>query len=148
MAGVDERARPAASRKTRRLSGSGAGITRKDLSLAGVVLVLQLGLSAVAEGHHGHQPHLGAAEWLLLLVGPVALLAWRRHPVAVLWVAFVATVGPATPSFGYLSLIVAVLLAATSGHRRAAWTVIAAGYVGSLWPPSSGGSRWPRSTVP
>jgi signal transduction histidine kinase len=133
MAGVAERARPATSRETRRLSWSGAGITRKDLSLAAVVLVLQLGLSAVAEGHHGHPARLNVAEWLLLLVGPAALLTWRRHPVVVLWVAFLATVGPATPGFGYLSLIVAVLLAAASGHRRAAWTVIVAGYVGSLW---------------
>jgi len=133
MAGVDKRARPATSRKTRRLSWSGGGITRSDLLLAGVVLVLQLGLSAGAEGRHGHQAHLNGAEWLLLLVGPAALLAWRRHPVVVLWVTFLATVGPATPGFGYLSLIVAVLLAAASGHRGAAWTVIVAGYVGSLW---------------
>jgi signal transduction histidine kinase len=133
MAGVDERAWPATSRKTRRLSWSGGGITRNDLLLAGVVLVLQLGLSVVAEGHHAHPSRLDVAEWLLLLVGPVALLTWRRHPVVVLWVAFLATVGPATPDFGYLSLIVAVLLAATSGHRGAAWTVIVVGYVGSLW---------------
>jgi hypothetical protein len=133
MAGVDERARPAASRKSGRLCWSGSGITRNDLLLAGVVLVLQLGLSAAAEGHHGHQSRLDVADWLLLLAGPAALLAWRRHPVVALWVTFLATVGPAAPSFGYLSLIVAVLLAATSGHRAAAWTVIVVGYVGSLW---------------
>ena len=97
MAGVDERSRPATSRKSRRLSWSGGGITRNDLLLAGVVLVLQLGLSAVAEGHHAHSSHLDVAEWLLLLVGPAGLLAWRRHPVVVLWVAFLATAGPATP---------------------------------------------------
>jgi signal transduction histidine kinase len=101
--------------------------------LAGAVLVLQLGCSAVAEGHHASQSHLNAAEWLLLLVGPVAILAWRRHPVVLLWAAFLATVGPATPRFGYLSLIVAILLAAASGHRWAAWTVIVIGYVASLW---------------
>src|ERR1700722_4210961 len=84
MAGVAERARPATSRETRRLSWSGAGITRKDLSLAAVVLVLQLGLPAVAEGHHGPPARLNVAEWLLLLVGPAALLTWRRHPVVVL----------------------------------------------------------------
>ncbi len=31
---------------------------RSDLLLAGVVLVLQLGLSALAEAHHGNQSHL------------------------------------------------------------------------------------------
>jgi signal transduction histidine kinase len=101
--------------------------------LAGVVLVLQLGSSAVAEGQPSSQSHLDVTEWLLLVAGPVALLAWRRHPVVALWVAFLATVGPATPRFGYLSLIAAVFLAASSGHRWAAWTVIAVGYVGSLW---------------
>ncbi len=101
--------------------------------LAGVLLVLQLGLSALAEAHHGRQSRLDVAEWLLLLVGPLALLAWRRHPVMVLWVTFLATVGPAVPRFGYLSLIVAFFLVAINGHRWAAWTVIVVGYVGSLW---------------
>src|SRR6185437_68954 len=133
MAGVDERARPATSRPSVHLPWSGVAIPRNDLLLSGVLLVLQLGLSAAAEGHHGHQSHLGVGGWLLLLVGPLALLAWRRHPVAVLWVAFLATVGPTTPSFGYLSLIVAFFLAATGGHRRAAWVVIVVGYVSSLW---------------
>jgi hypothetical protein len=51
----------------------------------------------------------------------------------VLWVTFLATVGPAAPRFSYLSLIVAFFLAATSGHRWSAWTVIVVAYVGSLW---------------
>jgi signal transduction histidine kinase len=51
----------------------------------------------------------------------------------VLWVTFLATVGPAEARSGYLSLIVAFFLVATSGHRWAAWTVIVVGYVGSLW---------------
>ncbi len=100
---------------------------RNDVLLAGVVLVLQVGLSALAEAHHGDQSHLDVAEWLLLLVGPLALLAWRRHPVMVLWVTFLVTVGPVSPPLGYLSLIVAFFLAATLGHRWAPWTVIVVG---------------------
>ncbi len=133
MAGVDERARPVTSRWALRPPSSKGRITRSDLLLAGVLLVLQVGLSALAEAHHGNQTHLDVAEWLLLLVGPLALVAWRRHPVMVLWITFLATVGPAAPRFGYLSLIVAFFLVATSGHRWAAWTVIVVGYVGSLW---------------
>jgi hypothetical protein len=115
MAGVDERAGPATSRWTLRRPGPRGGITPGDLLLAGVVLVLQVGLTVVADVHHHHQSRLDVAEWLLLLVGPLALLTWRRHPVMVLWVTFLATVGPAAPRFSYLSLIVAFFLAATSG---------------------------------
>jgi signal transduction histidine kinase len=133
MAVVDQRARPTTRWRTLRLLGPPDGFIRNDFLLAGVVLALQLGLSALAAGHHRNQSGLDAVGWFLLVVGPVALLAWRRHPVLALWVTFLATVGPATPHLGYLSLIVAVLLAATSGHRRAAWTVICVGYVVSLW---------------
>jgi len=119
--------------RTLRLPWSQREVARNDLVMSGVLLVLQLGLSAAAEGHHGHQSHLGVADWLLLVVGPIALLAWRRHPVVVLWVTFLATVGPVTARFGYLSVIVAFFLAATHGHRRAAWTVMVIGYVCSLW---------------
>ncbi|MGD0810057.1 MAG: histidine kinase [Acidimicrobiales bacterium] len=133
MAGVDERARPVTSRWALRLPGPGRWVTRSDLLLAAVLLVLQLGSSALAEAHHGSQSHLDPAEWTLLLVGPLAFLAWRRHPVLVMWATFLATVGPAAPRFGYLSLIVAFFLVAISGHRLAAWAVIVVGYVGSLW---------------
>ena len=133
MAGVDERVGPVTGQWTLRLPRPGGRIARSDLLLAGVVLVLQVGLTALAEAHHRHQSRPGVTEWVLLLVGPLALLAWRRHPVMVLWVTFVATVGPDAPRFSYLSLIVAFFLAAISGHRGAAWTVIVVGYVGALW---------------
>jgi hypothetical protein len=65
---------------------------RHDLALPTVLLVLQLGgAAATVAGHHSPTRHLGPADWLLLVVGPLSLLFWRRWPVAVLWVAFSAT---------------------------------------------------------
>ena len=107
---------------------------RHDLALPMVLLVLQLGgAAATAAGHHGPAEHLGAADWLLLIVGPLSLLFWRRWPVAVLWVAFAATLAPSGARSANLSLIAAFFLAATSGHRYAAWVVIAVGYLSSVW---------------
>ena len=107
---------------------------RHDLALPMVLLVLQLGGAAASvAGHHGPTGHLGVVDWLLLIVGPLSLLFWRRWPVAVLWVAFAATLTPSGAWSANLSLIVAFFLAATSGHRYAAWVVIAVGYLSSIW---------------
>ena len=70
------------------------------------------------------RPHLGAADWALLVVGPLALVFRRRYPVAVLWVAFLVTLPPSGTWPANLSLIAAFFFAATGGHRRAAWVVI------------------------
>jgi signal transduction histidine kinase len=97
-----------------------------------------------------HQPgHLTALDWALVAVGPAALLVRRRHPVAVAWLAFTATLAPSLLWFAYLSLIVAFFGAAASGHRRAAWAPIVAGYVTSLWlaPLAWGRSLAPASTA-
>ena len=116
---------------------------RHDLALPMVLLVLQLaGTVATVAGHHSPARHLGAADWLLLIVGPLSLLFWRRWPVAVLWVAFAATLTPSGAWSANLSLIVAFFLAATSGHRYAAWVVIAVGYLSSVWlAPLAFGNR-------
>jgi signal transduction histidine kinase len=116
---------------------------RHDLALPTVLLVLQLaGAVATVAGHHGQARHLGAADWLLLIVGPLSLVFWRRWPVAVLWVAFAATLTPSGAWSANLSLIVAFFLAAASGHRYAAWVVIAVGYLCSVWlAPLAFGNR-------
>ncbi len=109
-------------------------IWRRDLALPAVLLVVQLaGAVATVAGHHSPTTHLGPVEWVLLVIGPLALVFRRRWPVAVLWVAFVATLTPSGAWSANLSLIVAFFLAATSGHRRAAWVVIVVGYVSSVW---------------
>jgi signal transduction histidine kinase len=105
----------------------------RDLVLPGVLLVLQLAGAAAAAGHRGQPGHLGAADWILLVAGPLALTVRRRYPVAVLWVAFAATLTPSGAWSANLSLIVAFFVAATGGHRRAAWVVIVVGYACAVW---------------
>ena len=126
---------PRLGQRTGRLSGWLDGLDwRRDLALPAVLLVVQLaGAAATLAGHHSGTKHLGPADWVLLVVGPLALVFRRRWPVAVLWVAFVATLTPSGAWSANLSLIVAFVLAATSGHRRAAWVVIVVGYISSVW---------------
>jgi len=107
---------------------------RRDLVLPAIVLAVQLaGAAATAAGHHSPARHPGPADWLLLVAGPLALVFRHRWPVGVLWVTFAATLTPTGAWPANLSLIVAFVLAAASGHRRAAWVVIAAGYLCSVW---------------
>ena len=116
---------------------------RRDLALPAVLLLLQLGgAAATVVGHRGPAGHLGAVGWLFLVVGPLSLLFWRRWPVAVLWVAFAATLASSGAWPANFSLIVAFFVAAISGHRYAAWVVIAVGYLSSVWlAPLAFGNR-------
>ncbi len=112
----------------------GGGRWRRDLVLPAALLVIQIGgVAATVAGHHSPTTHLGAADWALLVVGPAALIFRRRWPVAVLWVAFAATLTPSGVWSANFSLIVAFFLAATGGHRRAAWAAIVVGYLSSVW---------------
>jgi signal transduction histidine kinase len=134
MDDADQPASPAASRAGRSWLSLGDLGWRRDLALPAVLLVLQLaGAAGQAAGHRGHPAHLGPADWSLLVVGPLALTLRRRYPVAVLWVAFAATLTPSGAWSENLSLIVAFFTAATGGHRRAAWAVILVGYASSVW---------------
>jgi signal transduction histidine kinase len=85
----------------------------------------------------------------LLLVGPLALLARRRHPGAALVAAFAAAtvfvyVGyPVGPVF--LSVAVAVVNAVLRGRRIVAWIVLAAGWVLFGWfGPLHEDGPWPN----
>ena len=96
-----------------------------DVAVAVLVGVAQLGLTTLAARHRTDRLSLDLLSYLLLAVGPVALL-WRwRSPVGVLAVVMGACVlyfalgypyGPA-----WLALIVALWTAVTGGARRAAW---------------------------
>lgn len=123
------------SRPTGWMAGWAGGVSwRRDLALPAVLLVIQLGGAvATVAGHHAPTTRLGAADWVLLVVGPLALVFRRRWPVAVLWVAFAATLTPSGAWSANVSLIVAFFLATTSGHRRWAWAAIVAGYLSSVW---------------
>ncbi|HEU5159433.1 MAG TPA: sensor histidine kinase [Streptosporangiaceae bacterium] len=95
--------------------------------------VLSLGGSMGANWRatHGHEAitPLDPFGVLLLLAGPVLLLARRRHPVLVLCAVNVTTLlfllrgyalGPM-----FLSLVVAIVTAVTAGHRLVTWLIAA-----------------------
>src|SRR5215217_4671663 len=109
-----------------------------DVAVAALVAVVQPGLTTLAAQHRpGHQ-ELDLLAYLLLAVGPVALLWRRRSPAVVLAVVMAACVvyfalgypyGPA-----WLSLVVALWTAVTVGARRAAWVAALVGRVEPATP--------------
>ena len=100
--------------------------------LPAVVGVVQLGATLAIATHPGHQ-HVGTAGWVLVCVGPLALIGRRRYPGLTLWVCLLATLGPQGSHTTYLSLILAFFNAAVGGHRPQAWTALVVGYASSLW---------------
>ena len=109
---------------------------RRDLALPLVMLAGQLIGAAITGGTwHLLSPArpLAPLDWVLLAVGPVALVARRRHPVAVLWVTFAAMLSPAVSGFAHASFVVAFFVAATAGERYTAWLVLAIAFVWRIW---------------
>jgi signal transduction histidine kinase len=96
-----------------------------DLAVAGLVGVVQLGLTTLAARNQPDRQPLDLLAYLLMATGPVALVFRWRSPAGVLAVVMAASVlffalgypyGPA-----WLALIVAFWTAVTGGARRAAW---------------------------
>jgi signal transduction histidine kinase len=109
---------------------------RRDLALPLVLLTVQLISAATIEGRwHLFSPprSLGPADWVLLVVGPVALVARRRHPVPVLWVTLATTLAPSGTGLTHVSFIVAFFVAATAGKRYPAWLALALTFVWTIW---------------
>ncbi len=109
---------------------------RRDLALPLVLLAVQLTAAATIEGawHLFSPPRsLGPVDWVLLVVGPVALVARRRHPVPVLWVCFATTLAPSGTGLTHVSFIVAFFVAATAGKRYPAWLALALTFVWTIW---------------
>src|SRR5215469_1004360 len=109
---------------------------RRDLALPLAVLAVQLTGAAVAGRtfHLFHPPHpLGALDWVLLVAGPVALVARRRHPVPVLWVNLAAALPWSSGSgWAHVSFIIAFFVAATAGKRYSAWLALAIDFA-AIW---------------
>jgi signal transduction histidine kinase len=105
---------------------------RRDLAVPAVVLALQLAGTFGVRQHHPIAGQ-GPLDWLLLVAGPLALTVRRFHPVAVLWTTLAATLSPSGSPAANFSLVVAFFAAVQSGHRRAAWTALVAGYAGAVW---------------
>src|SRR5262245_29491178 len=76
---------------------------------------------------HYQSVHLDILAYAMLLAGPVALLARRRAPVAVLITVMTVTTGYVLRGyvFGpvFLSMIVAIVAAVIRGRRTAVWAV-------------------------
>jgi len=107
---------------------------RWDLALPLVLLAVQLtGAAVLGETFRlfGPPRPVGAVDWVLLVVGPVGLVAWRRHPVAALWVSLAGMLS--TSGFAHVSFVVAFFLAASAGKRYSAWLVLALAFVWDIW---------------
>ena len=107
---------------------------RRDLALPLVLLAGQLTGAAISTWHlFSPARPLGPLDWVLLVVGPVALVARRRHPVPVLWVTFAAMLSPDVSGFAHASFVVAFFVAATAGQRYVAWLALALAFIWRIW---------------
>jgi len=107
---------------------------RRDLALPLVVLAVQLiGAAVAGDTFRLFSPPrpLGAVDWVLLVVGPVSLVARRRHPVPVLWMSLVGMLS--TSGFAHVTFVVAFFVAATAGKRQSAWLVLVLAFVWDIW---------------
>jgi signal transduction histidine kinase len=109
---------------------------RGDLAVPLVVLAVQLTGAAVIDRTANvllsPQVPLDAVNWVLLVAGPVALVARRRHPVPVLWVTVAVALVSGT-GLAHVSVVVAFFVAATAGQRYAAWPALALTFVWTCW---------------
>jgi signal transduction histidine kinase len=109
---------------------------RGDLALPLVLLAVQLIVAATIEGRwqlFSPTRSFGPVDWVLLVVGPVALVARRSHPVLVLWVTFAATLSPSGTGLTHLSFLVAFFLAVAAGERLPAFLALALTFVWTIW---------------
>ena len=108
-----------------------------DVALAAVVAALQIGGTCAASRHQTGRLAFDALAFILLAAGPLALLARRRAPDAVLVFVFLVTLAYSMRGYAhgpiFLALIVAFFTVVMAGHRIVALTVLGAGYVGFLW---------------
>jgi signal transduction histidine kinase len=130
-------------------------LTPRDVRIAGIVALIQIGGSLGANGHasrHGcwwgsschPATHLNALAVLLLALGPLALVFRRLHPRPVLAAIFGATLLYVALGYvqgaNYASLAVAVVSVVFAGDRIAAITALAAGWLLFLWLPAALGN--------
>jgi len=132
------------------------GIRPRDIRIAVIAAVIQIGVTVGATHHHPHgqgcwwassctaSNHLDTFGIALLALGPAALLLRRRYPRGVLAFVFVVTL--VYTSLGYLqgpnyvSPAIAFLNAVMCGDRVAARVALGAGWVLFLWLPAALGN--------
>ena len=125
-----------------------------DIRIAVIVAVIQIAgtLGAYHHGAHGQRgcwwasscrvpKPLDALAFVLLALGPLALVVRRAYPRAVLLAVFALTLVYVALGYlqgpGYASLVVAFVATAVSGHRVAAAATLGAGWVLFLWVPAA-----------
>jgi signal transduction histidine kinase len=147
----------------RSVAASLRGLRPSDLRLAAATAAVQIGVTAGAASHqHGHRHlgcwwespctlprHLGAVAFILLALGPLALVLRRSYPRAVFVFVFAATLlyvvlgypqGPV-----YAALVIAFGRAVMAGHRVMTRASIVVGWALFLWlPPAVGAAPTPQ----
>ena len=131
------------------------GLRLSDIRLAVIVAAVQIGATTGSAAHRHGSGHnvcwwasscrapsqLDVLAYMLLALGPAALLVRRRHPRAVLAFVFGVTLAYVILGYvqgpNYLSLVFAVLAAARAGDRIAARLALVAGWVVFLWLPAA-----------
>ena len=66
-------------------------MNRRDVAIAALVGVLQVAGTALAASHQASRSKLDVVAYVLLAVGPAALVARRRLPVTVYGIVFAST---------------------------------------------------------
>lgn len=127
-------------------------IRPRDLRIAAIVAVVQIGGTIGASHRHGHHgcwwasscsapTHLDTLAVVLMAIGPIVLLVRRSYPRTVL--ATVFGIGLMYVSLGYVqgpnyaSVAVAVVNACLLGDRIAARLAVVAGWILFLWLPAA-----------
>ncbi|MFJ8542205.1 sensor histidine kinase [Streptomyces sp. NPDC093586] len=131
------------------------------LSTALITAFVLLGSNFAAHAQAGERTPLDLFARVLLLVTGIALLGRQRYPVAVVFGTAVTTLVYLGAGYPYgpvfLAVAVACFSAVVAGHRRAAWTAMAALWAGHAllahwlyrWLPPSGdpAASWGQELV-
>lgn len=109
----------------------------RELAVLAGVLALQLGATVIATSHNPDEGQLNAGIIALLVVAALAVPARLWFPRAALGLAFVATLLAWTfarpPGPVFVSLVITLVYAVLTGHRRFALATAVAGYVAFPW---------------
>jgi signal transduction histidine kinase len=112
---------------------------RVDLAIALGICAAQVLFTHLAARSQADREPLDALAYALLAAGPIALVARRRYPVAVLFFVLGVTLAYWVIGYGrgpiFFALIVAFFTAVITGHRLAAILDLVLGYIGFLWLP-------------
>jgi signal transduction histidine kinase len=99
--------------------------------------IVQVGVTYLASRHQPERRALDLLAFVLLAIGPVALLLRRRYPVTVLLVSAVSVLTYWVIGYGrgpvFLAMIVALATVVMAGRRAVAIAVLVGGYLSFLW---------------